>query len=74
MQASSNEQMLTMKQVAYYMNVSSRTVMRWLESGWLKGTRIGGVIRIHPEDLNNLISDKVIAPKSEATEGLDNEA
>ena len=62
MEASSSEQMLTMKQVAYYMNVSSRTVMRWLETGWLRGTRIGGVIRIHPKDLNDLIDERTITP------------
>jgi len=66
MQAKNDEQMLTMKQVAHYMNVSSRTVMRWLETGWLRGTRIGGVIRIHPKDLGNLIEEKTIEPsKSE---------
>lgn len=62
MEASSNEQMLTMKQVAHYMNVSSRTVMRWLETGWLRGTRIGGVIRIRPNDLNDLIDERTIIP------------
>ena len=62
MQAKNNEQMLTMKQVAHYMNVSSRTVTRWLETGWLRGTRIGGVIRIHPKDLGDLIEEKTIAP------------
>ena len=62
MKTSSNERMLTMKQVAHYMNVSSRTVMRWLETGWLRGTRIGGVIRIHPKDLNSLIDEKTITP------------
>jgi len=36
--------------------------MRWLETGWLRGTRIGGVIRIHPKDLNNLIDEKTITP------------
>ena len=63
MEISKNEQMLTMKQVAHYMNVSSRTVMRWLETGWLRGTRIGSVIRIHPQDLNDLIDKKTITPK-----------
>ncbi len=62
METSNKEQMLTMKQVAHYMNVSSRTVMRWLETGWLRGTRIGGVIRVHPNDLSDLIDQKTITP------------
>ena len=62
MKTSNKEQMLTMKQVAHYMNVSSRTVMRWLETDWLRGTRIGGVIRIHPKHLDDLIDEKTITP------------
>lgn len=62
METNTNEQMLSMKQVAHYMNVSSRTVMRWLESGWLRGTRIGGVTRIHPKDLEELIEQQTITP------------
>ncbi len=62
MQTKNGEQMLTMKQVAHFMNVSSRTVTRWLETGWLRGIRIGGVIRIHPDDLNNLLKQGTISP------------
>jgi len=51
--------LLSVKEVAHKMNVSSRTVMRWLDAGWLKSIRIGGIIRIPPEDLQRLIEDGV---------------
>ena len=41
----------TIPQVMAEFQVSDRTVRRWLAEGILKGTRVGGVVRIHKEEI-----------------------
>jgi excisionase family DNA binding protein len=42
---------LTLRQVAEHFAVSVRTVQRWIERGWLKPLKIGGLVRITAKDL-----------------------
>ena len=55
--ATTGHQLLTLAQVAHRMNVSRRTVFRWIESGALPAVRLGAVIRIEPADLDRLIQN-----------------
>ena len=55
--ATTGHQLLTLAQVAHRMNVSRRTVFRWIESGALPAVRLGAVIRIDPADLDRLIQN-----------------
>ena len=43
--------LLTARQVAAYLAVSSRTVYTLIERGELRGLRVGHSIRIHPDAL-----------------------
>lgn len=43
--------LLTVHEVADLFQVSSRTVFRWMERGWLPAIRVGNITRIRPEDL-----------------------
>lgn len=62
--------LLSMGEVAQRMNVSKRTVLRWIETGLLPATRVGSVIRIKPHDLDELIAQHqmpVTTPLTPAT-------
>lgn len=41
----------TLEAAAKYLNVSQRTLLRWIKSGKLKPTKVGREYRIRPEDL-----------------------
>jgi excisionase family DNA binding protein len=43
--------LLTPEQVAQRLQVTERTVYKWLSEGRLKGTKLGRLWRIRPEDL-----------------------
>ncbi len=62
-------QLLTLRQVAHRMNVSKRTVFRWIENGTSPALRVGAVIRIEPADLDRLIHEHQI-PADGATSGV----
>ena len=62
-------QLLTLRQVAHRMNVSKRTVFRWIENGALPAVRLGAVIRIEPADLDRLIQDHQIQADAAASGG-----
>jgi len=50
--------LLTIKQVAKYLKVSERTVLRYIESGRLQASRIGQW-RIKEDDLNKFLKDNL---------------
>ena len=56
--------MLTVQQVAEYMQVSTETVRRWLRSGQLPGFNVGGTggWRVKREDLDTFIASKRARP------------
>lgn len=47
-------QLLRIRDVARYLNVSESTVWRWVRSGKLPSVRLGGVRRIRRADLEKL--------------------
>jgi excisionase family DNA binding protein len=53
------EELLTIEQVAERLQVNTETVRRWLLSGKLKGTKIGGSLwRIQEVDLREFVGNK----------------
>lgn len=44
------QRMLTLVEIATRLGVSRRTVLRWVQEGALPAYRIGGIIRVRPED------------------------
>ena len=54
--------MMTVKEVAQELNVSIRTVRRWISEGKLKAFKIGGVVRIPEEEYQKFIGN---TPKEE---------
>jgi len=49
------EPLLTLPEAAELLNVSTRTVRRQIDDGLLPTVRIGGAVRIRPEDLRSFI-------------------
>jgi excisionase family DNA binding protein len=49
--------LLTVAQAAEILNVSEKTVRRTIQKGELRVIRIGGLLRIDPVDLEDLIRD-----------------
>lgn len=47
--------MLTVQEVADYLQVTPRAVRSWIKQGKLKAVKIGRIIRIREEDLSNLV-------------------
>ncbi len=58
--------MLSMAEVARRMSVSKRTVLRWIESSILPAVRIGDVIRVDPQDLDQMLTHHRVAPRAES--------
>ncbi len=52
------KKLLTLKEVAKYLRVSERSILRYIESGRLKATKIGQW-RISQTDLNNFLTKGV---------------
>ncbi len=50
--------MLTVEVVAERMNVSERTVFRWMKTGHLKAFRTGRVLRISEADLSDFVDSR----------------
>lgn len=47
--------MLTTRQAAERLNVSSRTILVWIERGWLQAFKAGAVIRVDSAELERFI-------------------
>ena len=55
-QAVAEKGMLKPDDVAEYLAISKRTVLRWIEQGSLPAYRIGGVTRIGRDDLDRFLN------------------
>jgi excisionase family DNA binding protein len=51
------EPLHTVAEAAEILNVSEKTVRRLMDDGHLRKIRIGGLVRIDPADLQDLIRD-----------------
>ena len=49
------KRLLRPEEVAELLQVSRRTVVRWLKEGCLKGVRVGRLWRVRPEDLEKFL-------------------
>lgn len=47
--------LLTRREVADYVGVSTKTIARWTEKKWLPCIRIGRLVRYKPYDVRDLI-------------------
>ena len=69
-----NEKLLTVRQIADYLNVSKRYVYQLIDKGVIKRVeKLPGVVRVHPEELAKLlpgVGNAIIHTKS--TEHLQN--
>lgn len=55
LEVSKNERpWLTLEAAAKYLDVSERTLLRWIKSGKLKPTKVGREYRIKPDDLKKI--------------------
>lgn len=43
----------SIKEVAHFLSVSTRTIRRWIKSGELRARQLGGVVRISHDDLQD---------------------
>lgn len=62
--------MLTLKDVSERLAVSHMTVRRLVESGAIRASKIGGQLRIRPEDLDLYINQQVVRPYPPAARAL----
>ena len=53
---------LSPAQLADILNVSRRTIMRWIRNGELHAIRIGNVTRISPDDYQRFIGEHAMKP------------
>jgi excisionase family DNA binding protein len=51
------EPLHTVKEAANILNVSEKTVRRLIDNGLLRSIKIGGLVRVAPTDLDDLIRD-----------------
>ena len=50
------EKMLSIKETAEYLNVSTKTIYNLIERGDLKASKVANVWRIHPEDIEEYLN------------------
>src|SRR4051812_36448786 len=65
--AASEEQMLSLEEVAERLQVSDQTVRRWIKSGRLRAYKPGLEWRIRPSDLDAFLETR-ISPKAQASQ------
>ena len=51
--------LMTIKQTAVELNVSDRTVRRLIDKGELRAYRVGGQLRISPQDVDVLLVESL---------------
>ncbi len=56
------DQLLKPEDIAQWMNVSRRTVMRWVQRGQLGAYKIGNVTRIRPDDFLHFLQSHDTEP------------
>lgn len=57
--------MIKVADVAELLNVSNRTVTRWIEEGKLPAFKFGKDYRIKREDLDKFVTESKVTPESE---------
>jgi excisionase family DNA binding protein len=55
----SNDRYLTVRETSQLFKVHPKTIFRWLESGQLKGGKIGRTWRIRKSDIDKLFEKEV---------------
>jgi excisionase family DNA binding protein len=65
--ASSNEEFLTVNEVAAILKVNQQTVRNWIDRGELPAIRIGRRVRITRSDFERVLEQSRIGPGREAT-------
>ena len=55
MNSTSNNNLLTIKQTATQLNLSSQTVRRWMREGILPSIKFKGAVRFDPRDIDTAI-------------------
>jgi excisionase family DNA binding protein len=53
-----SETLLTVKDVAARLALSTKSIYRLIEAEELKVVRLGGTVRIHPDDLRAFINER----------------
>lgn len=53
------KRMVTRKQISDQLNISTKTVSRWEQKGWLKPFRIGKIIRYRQSEVDALIQSLI---------------
>lgn len=48
---------LTVAEVAERLNVSTRTISRWVVEGWVRPLRIGRIVRFDEQELENIVKE-----------------
>ena len=52
------EKMLSIKETAEHLNVSTKTIYNLVEGGQIKASKVGNVWRIHPKDIKDYLDRK----------------
>jgi len=52
------EKMLSIKETAEHLNVSTKTIYNLVERGEIKASKVGNVWRIHPKDIKDYLDRK----------------
>jgi PTS system nitrogen regulatory IIA component len=67
-----NEKLMTLQDVAEFLQIKERTVYDWAKKGKIPGFKLGNVWRFKPEDLNIWIEEqKQDSPRSHALKRMD---
>jgi len=56
------DSLLSVKEIAKFLNVSIRTVQRMVKRGDLDAVRVGGQIRVHRSALDRLLREGAVFP------------
>ena len=59
------EKLLRPEEVAEVLQISRRTVVRWLKEGKLKGVRVGRLWRVREKDLEAFLRGELLEERSE---------
>ena len=58
-----DDTLLSVKEIASFLNVSKRTVQRMVKRGDLDAIRVGGQIRVHRTALDRLLREGAVYPE-----------
>lgn len=58
---------LTAEQIATRLQITTRTIYRWLDSGTLKGVKLGKVWRVNADDFENFLKQRENTPAEDGS-------